>query len=406
LITGAKLFISSGEHDLTENIVHIVLARIAGAPKGTKGLSLFLVPKYLVDENGGIGRRNRLSCGAVESKMGLHGNATCAMNFDGAVGYLIGDANSGLQAMFSYINESRLGVALHGHCHTEVSYQNAREYAKQRLQMKAAHRTDSASARDADPIIQHPDVRRMLMTQKAFAEGGRMLNYFCTLQIDKSQSQHLDETAKEEAEKLLAVLTPIAKGFLSEVSLETTNYGIQVFGGHGYIADNGQEQEFRDARITTIYEGTTAIQGLDLLGRKIFSTNGAILQPLQRRIGQFIAANANNNYAEMLEEHVREWNALTRWIGAASARDADEVNAAAVEYILYSGYVVLAYFWAQAAVIADRQLTGVADDDAFYRAKKITCDFYFRRLMPRTLTLAAAIKSGASALMVLSESDF
>lgn len=403
-ITGAKIFISSGEHDLTENIIHIVLARVVGAPKGTKGLSLFAVPKYLVDESGAIGVRNQLSCGGIEAKMGLHGNATCALNFDGATGYLIGDLHAGLQAMFSYINESRLGVAMHGHGHTEVSYQRARAYAKERLQMRAAHRNENA--RDADPIIQHPDVRRMLLTQKAFAEGGRMLNYFCALQVDKALQPNLDAGVRAEAENLLAVLTPISKGFLSEVSIEATSLGIQVFGGHGYISENGQEQELRDTRITPIYEGTTAIQGLDLLGRKIFGSNGAVLEPLQRQLKQFIAANASNEYVAMLEEYVRQWTVLTFWIGEAAMKDSDEVNAAAVEYVLYSGYIVLAYFWAQAAVVADRQLTNGGGDSEFYRAKKITCDFYFRRLMPRTLSLAAAIKSGAAPLMALSEVDF
>ena len=293
-ITGGKIFISSGEHDMADNIVHIVLARLPGAPEGIKGISLFVVPKFNVNDDGSIGDRNAVTCGSIEEKMGIHGNSTCVINFDSAKGYLISEPHKGMRAMFTFINESRLGVAMHGQAHSEVSFQKALAYAKDRVQFRTNPRKDES--KPADPIIGHPDVRRMLLTQKAVAEGGRMLNMYCGKLVDIEQSPDFSEEQREHADTMLAVLTPIAKGFLSELSLEATNYGIQVLGGHGFVKEWGMEQEVRDARISQLYEGTTGIQGLDLLGRKILGSRGKVLKPLVKEVESFIKENRRNKF--------------------------------------------------------------------------------------------------------------
>ncbi len=403
-ISGSKIFISSGEHDMSDNIVHIVLARLPDAPVGIKGISLFLVPKFNVNEDGSLGERNAVSCGSIEEKMGIHGNSTCVMNFDGAKGYLISEPHKGMRAMFTFINESRLGVAMHGQAHSEVSFQKALSYAKDRVQFRVKPRV--MPEKNADPIICHPDVRRMLLTQKAFAEGGRMLNMFCGQMVDIEQSPDFSKDEHEQAEAMLAVLTPIAKGFLSETSLETTNYGIQVLGGHGFITEWGMEQEVRDARISQLYEGTTGIQGLDLLGRKILGTRGKVLKPMMAKVEKFIKENKRNKFAKQLKPYVGTWESLTRSIGFSAMRNTDEVNAAAVDYLMFAGYVTVAYFWAEAAVAAEKALSNGASEPEFYKTKIATADFYFQRIMPRTLAHEASIKNGMESMMEIDAEHF
>lgn len=403
-ISGSKIFISSGEHDMADNIVHIVLARLPDAPVGIKGISLFVVPKFLVNDDGSLGEANGVSCGSIEEKMGIHGNSTCVMNFDSAKGYLISEPHKGMRAMFTFINESRLGVAMHGQAHSEVSFQKALAYARDRVQFRSKPRV--LPDKPADPIICHPDVRRMLLTQKVFAEGGRMLNMYCGQQVDISLSPDFSDEEREEAEEILAVLTPIAKGFLSETSMETTNYGIQILGGHGFIKEWGMEQEVRDARISQLYEGTTGIQGLDLLGRKILGSRGKVLKPLMAKVEGFIKENKRHKHAKALKGYISTWESLTRSVGFSAMTNVDEVNAAAVDYLMFSGYVTVAYFWAEAAVTAEKALKAGTTEEAFYKTKIATATFYFDRIMPRILAHEAAIKNGLSSMMDIDEGDF
>ena len=404
-ISGSKIFISSGEHDMSENIMHIVLARLPDAPEGIKGISLFLVPKILVNKDGSLGERNTVSCGSIEEKMGIHGNSTCVMNFDDAKGYLISEPNKGMRAMFTFINESRLGVAMHGQAHSSVSFQKSLAYAKDRNQFKATKRENTD--RPADPIICHADVRRMLLTQKAFAEGGRMLNMFCGKQVDIKQSSDFSEQERHQADALLAILTPIAKGFLSETSMETTNYGIQILGGHGFIKEWGMEQEVRDARISQLYEGTTGIQGLDLLGRKILKTRGAAIKPLMELFDDFIAEDRWNPHSRRFKKYVKKWKSLTRSVGFKVMKgDMDELNGAAVEYLMFAGYVTLGYFWSKAAMISEQAIEQGKGDENFYRAKIETANFYYDRLMPRADALIESIGNGAQSMMAMDVDNF
>ncbi len=398
-ITGSKIFISAGDHDLTENIVHLVLARLPDAPEGVAGISLFIVPKNSVAPNGAVGDRNGVSCGSIEHKMGIHGNATCVINFDGAEGYLLGEANKGMANMFTFINESRLGVAIQGQAHMQASFQKALDYAKERIQMRAPVRV--RPDQPADPIIAHPDVRRMLLTQKAFAEGGRLLNYYCAQLADIS---HFDSSDKERAESLLALLTPIAKGFLTEMSLEVTQHGVQVLGGHGFISEWGLEQDYRDTRITAIYEGTNAIQGLDLLGRKILGSGGAILTPFIAEIDNFCQTHRNGDCGEWVgavEDAKNLWLDVTRNLGERAMVDPNCIGAAAYDYLMLSGYCTLAYFWAKAAIVATDLPEG-----QFRDSKLATARFYFERLLPRTQSLVATLYSSSDNLMALSAEAF
>ncbi|NND80919.1 MAG: acyl-CoA dehydrogenase [Gammaproteobacteria bacterium] len=404
-VNGSKIFISSGEHDMSDNIVHIVLARLPDAPKGIGGISLFLVPKFLVNADGSLGERNGVSCGSIEEKMGIHGNSTCVINFDAAKGYLISQPHKGMRAMFTFINESRLGVAMHGQAHSSVSFQKALAYAKDREQFRATERKNPD--RPADPIICHADVRRMLLTQKAFAEGGRMLNMYCGQQVDISLSPDFTDEERHHAESLLAILTPIAKGFLSETSLEATNYGIQVLGGHGFIKEWGMEQEVRDARISQLYEGTTGIQGLDLLGRKILKTRGAAIKPLMDLFDEFISENRWNGNARRFKKYLKKWKSLTRSVGFKVMRgNMDELNAAAVDYLMFAGYVTLAYFWSRAAIVAEQAIENGDGDADFYQAKLEMANFYYDRIMPRCEALIESIGNGADSLMAMDEDRF
>lgn len=405
-VTGTKIFISAGEHDLAENIVHIVLARLPDAPEGTKGISLFIVPKFMPQDEG-IGERNGVVCGSIEHKMGIHANSTCVMNFDGATGYLIGPPNKGLNCMFTFMNTARLGTALQGLAHAEWAFQNSLPYAKERLQMRSLSGAKNPEGA-ADPIIVHPAVRNMLMTQKAFAEGGRALIYYCAQLADKVKLASEEE--QKEADALLAFLTPIAKAFLTEVGFESANHGLQVYGGHGFIAEWGMEQNVRDARISMLYEGTTQVQALDLLGRKVLMTQGESLKGFTKIVHKFCKANEENAelkpYVEKLASLNKEWGDLTMQVGMKAMQDREEVGAAAVDYLMYSGYVVLGYFWARMAQVAQEKLAAGTSEEAFYKAKLATAHFYFQRLLPRTRAHAEIMQSGAANLMALAPEDF
>ncbi|MFL0802894.1 MAG: acyl-CoA dehydrogenase C-terminal domain-containing protein [Agarilytica sp.] len=398
-ISGTKIFISAGEHDMAENIIHIVLARLPDAPEGTKGISLFIVPKFHADESGEVGERNAVSCGSLEHKMGIHGNATCVMNFDEAVGYLIGPPNRGLNCMFTFMNTARIGTAIQGVAHAEVGYQKSLEYAKDRTQFRSLSGPKNPNG-PADPIIWHADVRRMLLTQKAFSEGGRMLLYYAAQLVDVEHYSK-NEDDKNDAGELLALLTPIAKAFLTESGFESANLGVQCFGGHGYIKEWGAEQNVRDCRIAMLYEGTTGIQALDLLGRKVLMSQGETLKRFTKIVHKFCLANAENEamseFLTPLAEVNKEWGELTMHIGLTAMENPDEVSAASVDYLMYSGYVTLAYFWARAVEIALAKKD--SNEAEFYSSKIKTARFYYQRILPRTRTLADTMKSGAGNLM-------
>ncbi|MBS7559429.1 acyl-CoA dehydrogenase C-terminal domain-containing protein [Pseudomonas sp. RC4D1] len=402
-LSGSKIFISAGEHDLSENIIHLVLAKLPDAPAGTKGISLFIVPKFLPDAAGEVGERNGVSCGSIEHKMGIKASATCVLNFDGAKGFLIGEANKGLNCMFTMMNHARLGTGMQGLCLGEASFQGAIKYANDRLQMRALT-GPKAPDKAADPIIVHPDVRRMLLTMKAFNEGNRALAYFTSQLLDVA---HLsaDPVQRQDAENLLAFLTPICKAFMTETGLEVTNHGMQVFGGHGYIREWGMEQLVRDCRIALIYEGTNGIQALDLLGRKVLGSQGKLLLGFTKIVHKFCGAHAEHPqfkaYIAQLDGLNRQWGELTTRVGMAAMKNPDEVGAAALDYLMYSGYIVLAYLWLRMALVAQQQLDAGEGDGDFATAKLATCAFYFKRLLPRTGAHLAAIDAGSDCLMSL-----
>ncbi len=405
-ITGTKIFISAGEHDLTPNIVHIVLARLPDAPAGTKGISLFIVAKFNVNDDGSIGTRNAVHCASIEEKMGIHGNATCVLNFDGARGFLIGPANRGLNAMFTFMNTARIGTATQGLAHAELSFQGALSYAKERLAMRSLTGPKNPNG-PADPIIVHPDVRRMLLTQKAFAEGSRAFLYYLA-QLSDIVAAGNEEEAKA-ADDLMALLTPIGKAFVTEVGFEAANLGLQVFGGHGFIREWGMEQIVRDARIAMLYEGTTGIQALDLVGRKVLGSGGKLLLGFTAIIDEFCAAHDAPEYAEFvqpLKAHSAEWLNLSMKLGEAAMANADNAGGGAVDYLMYSGYVTLAYFWARMAILAQQKIVAAEGDADFYKAKVLTARFYFARLLPRTESLKITMLAGAESLMDMPEELF
>ena len=399
-ITGGKIFISAGEHDMAANIVHLVLARLPDAPAGTKGISLFVVPKFLPNADGSVGARNPIFCGAIEEKMGIHGNATCQMNMDGAIGWLIGQPNKGLNAMFVMMNAARLGVGMQSLGLTEVAFQNALAYAKDRLQMRSLSCV-KAPEKAADPIIVHPDVRRMLLTAKAYAEGGRAFSSYVALQIDK-ELNHPDEDVRKEAADEVALLTPIIKSFITDNAWIATSEAMQVFGGHGYISEWGMEQYVRDSRINMIYEGTNTIQSLDLLGRKVLMDNGAKLKKLGAKIQAFVeeygSDEAMSEFITPLADIGDKVGKLTMEIGMKAFANQDEVGAAAVPYLRVVGHMMYAYFFARMAKIAlDKQHSG----DTFYQSKLGTARFYFARLLPETAMLIRQARAGSSSLMAL-----
>ncbi len=407
-LTGTKIFISAGEHDLSDNIVHIVIARIPGSPAGTRGISLFIVPKFNVTENGEIVDRNAVSCGSIEHKMGINANATCVINFDGAKGYLIGEVNRGLNCMFTFMNAARLGVAYEGVAAAEAAFQGALAYAKDRLQMRSLSGVKNPDG-PADPIIVHPDVRRMLLTQKSIAEGGRALVSYLAQLVDIVHASK-DEKEKASANSKLALLTPIAKAFLTELGFECTSHGVQVYGGHGFIKEWGMEQLMRDTKISCLYEGTTGVQALDLLARKILGSKGEILKPFGAEVTAFCVENAGN---EAMQEFIqpimnfgRDWQKMTETLGMKAMQNPDEIGAASVDYLMYSGYLTLAYFWAKMAKVAQEKLAAGDTDKAFYEAKIKTARFYFQRMLPRAQGHAACVENGADAMMAHDVDEF
>ncbi|MGW8462489.1 acyl-CoA dehydrogenase C-terminal domain-containing protein [Pseudomonas sp. CLCA07] len=401
-ISGSKIFISGGEHDLSENIIHLVLAKLPGAPAGAKGISLFLVPKVMVNANGSLGERNSLSCGSIEHKMGIKASATCVMNFDGATGWIVDAPNKGLAAMFTMMNYERLGVGIQGLAQGERSYQNAVTYARDRLQSRAptgAQHKDKA----ADPIIVHPDVRRMLLTMKALNEGGRAFSSYVALQLDIAKYSE-DAPTRQRAQDLVSLLTPVAKAFLTDMGLETTLHGQQVFGGHGYIREWGQEQLVRDVRITQIYEGTNGIQSLDLAGRKIVGSGGALYRQFADEIRQFIlsASTDLSEFIQPLSAALDTLDELTAWLLDRAQNNPNEIGAASVEYLQVFGYTTYAYMW---ALMAKTAIGNQAEDD-FYVSKMGTARFYFARLLPRIHSLSASVKAGSDSLYSLDAAQF
>jgi len=403
-ITGTKIFITAGEHDLTDNIVHLVLARLPDAPAGAKGISLFVTPKFKVDRDGNVGERNALHCGSIEHKMGIKGSVTCVMNFDGAQGYLVGQPHKGLQAMFTMMNTARLGVGLQGIALSERAYQNALRYARERLQTRALSGAKFPE-KPADPIIVHPDVRRMLLTVKSLVEGSRLLALHAGTLIDIA-SHSPDPAERERADTLVSFLTPISKACQTEWGIENTYHALQVFGGHGYIHEHGMEQLARDARITTLYEGTTGIQALDLMGRKTAATQAAGLKIFLAEIEDFLREHEGNpaiaGFVAPLREKTAEWARLTRDILQRASQDPEEIGAASYDYLFYSGYVTLAYWWARSVAAAEAS----SQPEAFKQSKRETAEFYFARILPRTLGHAAAIESGAAPLMTMAPERF
>lgn len=399
-ITGNKIFISAGEHAMAANIVHLVLARLPDAPKGSKGISLFVVPKFNVKADGSLGDRNPIYCSGLEHKMGIHGNATAQIAIDGAIGTLVGKPHKGLAAMFVMMNAARLGVGNQSLGLTEVAYQNALVYAKDRIQMRSLSGT-KAKDKDADPIIVHPDVRKMLLTAKAYAEGARALQIYCTLLLDKVHS-HPDEKVRAESEELVALLTPIVKAFITDNGHTATNACMQVYGGHGFIKEWGMEQYVRDNRINMIYEGTNTVQSLDLLGRKILGNNGATLKKLGKLIGKLVEEEGvNEKMAEFINPVAYLGDQMTKFtteIGFKGLQNPDEVGAAAVDYLRVAGHLVFGYLFARMAQVALREIAA-GNTDPFYGAKLQTARFYFAKLFPETATLMRTARAGSKVLM-------
>ena len=399
-ITGNKIFISAGEHDMVSNIVHLVLARLPDAPGGSKGISLFVVPKFLVRDDGSLGERNAVFCGGLEHKMGIHGNATCQMVLDGAVGTLVGQPHKGLAAMFVMMNVARIGVGMQSLGLTEVAYQNARAYAKDRIQSRSLTGVKSPH-QPADSILVHPDVRKMLLTAKAYAEGGRALSLHCALLVDQELS-HPDPAVRAEAAEQVALLTPIVKAFITDNAWIATSACMQVLGGHGFIREWGMEQFVRDARINMIYEGTNTIQSLDLLGRKVLGNQGASLKKFGERITALVMAEqGNEDMAEFIQPLAKLGQQMTQFtgeIGYKALQNADEVGAAAVDYLRVAGHLVFGYFWARMAQVALQRIAA-GERDPFYAAKLQTARFYFAKLFPETASLMQTARAGSAVLM-------
>ncbi|HRD67706.1 MAG TPA: acyl-CoA dehydrogenase C-terminal domain-containing protein [Candidatus Competibacter sp.] len=410
-IAGTKIFISAGEHDLAENIVHLVLARIPGGPKGVKGISLFIVPKFLVNPDGSLGDRNAVSCGALEEKMGIHGNATCVMNYDGAVGYLIGEEHKGLKTMFIMMNAARLGVAVQGLSQAEVAYQNAVTYCKDRLQGRSL-RDAKCPDKPADPIIVHPDIRRMLMTVRVFKEGARALAYWAGLQVDIIR-KHPDPETRRKAEDLLGLLTPVMKTYFTDMGFNSANWCLQCFGGHGYIAEWGMEQFVRDARITQIYEGANGVQALDLIGRKLPANRGRAIQFFFALVGGFCEKYENNAalspFVKPLTEALERLVQATQWLMQHAISNPDNGGAVSMDYLYMMALITLGYQWAQVARICANQLSNPDDDSfdrQFYQNKLVCAEFFMEKVLPDTIAHLAKIQTGADSLMTLHADAF
>src|SRR3954447_5376504 len=408
-ITGTKIFISSGEHDLSENIIHLVLAKIAGAPDNVKGISLFVAPKFLVNDDGSVGERNSLGCGALEKKMGIHGNATCVMNYDGAKGWLVGEGEKGLQAMFIMMNAARLGVGLQGLAQGEVAYQNAANYARERRQGRALSSSDQEGDAKADPIIVHPDVRRMLMESKAWNEAGRALCLWSSLLVDLHRRSP-DEAEQQQADDLLGVVTPVIKGYLTDKGFQAAVHAQQVLGGHGYIREHGMEQFVRDARITQIYEGTNGIQAMDLVGRKLPKDGGRAVRAFFELVGSEIAevkqAGDSTGVAAALEPAIQDLEAATLWLAQNGMADPDNAGAGAYAYMDLMGLVALGWMWLKIAAASQRALDEGTDEEPFHDAKLVTAKFYALRELPLSTGLRRKIEAGAETLMKIPAEAF
>ncbi|MCA6063846.1 acyl-CoA dehydrogenase C-terminal domain-containing protein [Thalassolituus marinus] len=410
-LTGTKIFISSGEHDLTEQIVHIVLARLPGAPEGTKGISLFIVPKFNVNADGSLGDRNPVSCGSIEEKMGIHGSSTCVMNFDGAKGFLIGPENKGLMCMFTFMNTARIGTSIQGVGAAELSFQGALPYAKERRSMRSLSGTKHPD-KAADSLMVHPDVRRMLLTQKAIAEGGRAMLYHAARLADHMMAAHSngDKAGYEAFDDKLGFLTPILKAFLTELGYEAANHGVQVYGGHGFIKEWGMEQIIRDTQIAKLYEGTTGVQALDLLGRKILLGKLKSFNEFRAEVTEFIKTHENRSemkpLIKQLKNYMLRWRIGTYRVAFKAAKDRDMVGSASVDYLMMSGYIVMAFFWAK---MADKAWTAIKKgegDRNFYRAKVQTAEFYYDRLLPRARSHSKTMLKSPRTLMQMEEDHF
>jgi alkylation response protein AidB-like acyl-CoA dehydrogenase len=400
-VTGQKIFISAGEHDLAENICHLVLAKLPGAPAGTRGISMFLVPKYLPADGGAPGAANGVSCSSIEHKMGIKANSTCVINFDGSTGWLVGEENKGMRAMFTMMNGARLGVGMQGLGLAEVSYQNALAYARDRVQGRALTGAKNPAG-DADPIVVHPDVRRMLLTMKAYVEGERALAYWVAKLIDV-EAKHPDADARQEATDLVALMTPIIKAFLTDTGFEVTNLGLQVYGGHGYVREWGMEQFVRDARIAQIYEGTNGVQAMDLIGRKVPEGNGRLMRRFLKLVQDDVkAASGDPKLAELarpLGDAVRSLQETVMGVMQAAMKNPDEAGAAASDFLRMMGAVATGWMWLRMARVAHEKLAAVPADAAFYEAKVRTARFYVTKLLPQVQSLAASIKAGAAPVM-------
>jgi len=408
-VDGTKIFISAGEHDLTENIVHIVLAKLPDAPKGTKGLSLFIIPKFMPAADGSVGERNGVRCGSIEHKMGIHGNGTAVLNFDGAKSFLIGEPHDGLNAMFTYMNVARIGTASQGVSAAERSYQGASAYARDRLAMRSISGVKNPEG-PADAIIEHPDVRRMLLTQRAIAEGGRAMVTYASQFADVYRAGKTED-AKKEAETRLGFCTPILKGFITELGVEAANQGVQVFGGHGYIKEWGMEQILRDSRIATLYEGTTGIQALDLVGRKVLMDKFKQLNAFTGEMLSFAkgfmpwtAAGKNKavrKQAWQVAKLAIRWRVLAYKLGAGAKKNPDSVGAGSVDFLMFSGYAYMAYMFARMSAVATAQLAAGAGDTIFLQEKLHTATFFFERILPRADMHAKTMKASADSVMAM-----
>lgn len=407
-VSGTKIFISSGDHDLTENIIHLVLAKMPDSPDSVRGISLFIVPKFLINEDGSLGERNAVSCGSLEKKMGIHGNSTCVMNFDGATGYLIGERDKGMRAMFVMMNAARLGVGLQGLAQSEVAYQNAVDYANERLQGRALSGPKNKDA-SADPIIVHPDVRRMLLNAKSFNEGARALMLWGALQVDLAHKAE-SEADRQTADDLIGLLTPVIKAYFTDKGFENAVNAQQCLGGHGYIHEWGLEQFARDARIAMIYEGTNGIQALDLVGRKLPANGGRALRTYVGELRDFIAEHESNEsmqeFTAPLGRALDDLQAATTWLMGNALTKPDNGGAASVPYLQIFGLVSIAYMWAQIAKISLDAAQAGSDKPSFYTSKLATARYYFSHVLPETQVHRSRVEAGAENLMALDAAQF
>lgn len=407
-ITGTKIFITGGEHDLTENIIHMVLAKLPDAPKGTKGISLFLVPKHLPREDNTPGARNGVRCGSIEHKMGIHAASTCVMNFDDAVGWLVGEPHKGMRAMFAMMNTERLSVGIQGLGLAEAAYQGAVAYARDRLQGRALTGAKNPD-KPADPILVHPDVRRMLLTMRAYAEGCRALSGWVARAVDLERHSP-DPQVRQDSEDFVALMTPVVKAMFTDLGFEAANIGVQVYGGHGYIAEHGMEQYVRDARIAQLYEGTNGIQALDLVGRKLPAHAGRFLRQFFHPVQRYIEANVENEdlapFVQPLAKAFVRLQQATAKVAQSGMANPDEAGAAATDYLRLLGFVGMAYMFCRSVEIALPKMGNGADGDGFYRAKVGTARFFMDRILPQTSALFSAIMAGGKSMMEFEDAAF